>query len=116
VDSLKSIFTETHPVAFIEFQLNSHHRQGFSLSYLIKYTLESSPSVTGEVEAQRLSLSFTTADVALTGWRLDHAAEALRQGVLSVVKAIPGASRYGQLVPNTCIAAEIEITPVGKEG
>jgi hypothetical protein len=116
VDPLKSIFTEIHPVSFIEFHLNAHCRQGFSLSYLINYRLENILPLSGEVEPQRLTLAFSNADVVISGWRLDNARESLRLGVLSLVKATPDAARYEQMIPKDGIVAKIEISSIERDG
>jgi hypothetical protein len=61
----------------------------------------------------RLIVAFATADVTLTGWRLDRLAERLRDGELLAVRALP--SRYAQFDQTKCAVASITIEQISKE-
>ncbi|MCI0541210.1 MAG: hypothetical protein L0Z50_38910 [Verrucomicrobiales bacterium] len=100
--------------ACIEFHLTEHQRRGFHTSQLIEYTLEPNPDAGDDKNAppQKLALAFSTADVAVLGWRLGLLADKLQQNDLAAVRVLPG--RYGQLDRATPAIASITITPVTK--
>jgi hypothetical protein len=99
--------------SFLEFQQEQKPSQGFALSQLVQYTVESVAAKDGPPE--KLSLCFSTADVVITGWRLDRLVSELRCHKGGIVKTLPNAARYEQLEPNACAIASIDIKPVGKE-
>ena len=103
--------------ACIEFQLSENMRRGFHTSQLIEYTLEPNPDAGGDggnaqTAPQKLSLAFSTADVVLLGWRLDHLASKLQENDLAAVRALP--ERHADFDRTKPFVASINITPVGK--
>ena len=56
------------------------------------------------------SLIIATADVTLTGWRLDRIADTLRDGDFLAVRSLP--SRYANLDKTKCSVATITVEPV----
>ena len=72
---------------------------------ILSYTQDSPP--------EKLTLAFATADVTLTGWRLDRIADDLRDGELLAVRALP--TRYANLDKTKCAVASIAVEPVSKE-
>jgi len=99
--------------SFLEFHSkDSLHVHGFSFSQLIHYTLEPAPGERGTAPKQCLSLAFSTADVVVTGWRLEELLEDLRARKCGILKILPASARYEQL--NTVHAAitDIKVTPL----
>lgn len=90
----------TKPCPCIEFAISEQHRHGFHSSQLIHYALEPNPE--GESDKnkppQKLTLTFATADVTLTGWRLAKLCDDLRDGRLLGVRTLP--ERYANLDRN----------------
>ena len=77
---------------FVVFLDGPQSRQGFALSHLLHYRL--APRLAAAVDGagaapQVLTLAFSTADVALTGWRLERVAELIDEGKLVAVRTIP---------------------------
>ena len=62
---------------------------------------------------EKLFIGFATADVTLTGWRLNRVTEHLRDGDLLAVRSIP--TRYANVDPTDLVVASITVEPVGKE-
>ena len=62
---------------------------------------------------EKLSIAFATADVTLTGWRLNRITEHLRDGNLLAVRSLP--SRYSNLDPTALFVSEIRVEPIKKE-
>ena len=84
----------------------------FLRSQLIPQHLESND--TGkDAPPEKLTLAFATADVTLTGWRLDRLADDIRDGELLAVRALP--TRYANLDKTKCAVAAIMVEPVGKD-
>jgi len=82
----------TQSPGFVEFFDGPLSRQGFALSHLLHYRL--APRLAAAVDGagaapQVLTLAFSTADVALTGWRLERVAELIDEGKLVAVRTIP---------------------------
>ena len=100
--------------ACIEFHLDEHHRQAFNASQLITYALEPNPDAEDDqsLPPQKLSLTFSTADVVILGWRLGLIADYLRDNRLSAVCILP--RRYAELERTTAFISVITITPVEK--
>ncbi len=98
----------------LEFQPDERRAHGFSISQLIHYTLEPHTASAPDGPPQRLTLGFSTADVVVTGWRLDALTEELRSHKGGVIKKLPDAARYEQLESHACAVAQIEINPLGK--
>ena len=61
---------------------------------------------------KKLSIVFATANVTLTGWRLNRITEHLRDGDLLAVRAI--SIRYANVDPTALIVANITVEPMGK--
>ena len=100
--------------ACIEFHLDEHHRQAFNASQLIAYALAPNPDAEDDqsLPPQKLSLTFSTADVVILGWRLGLITDYLRDNRLSAVCILP--KRYAELERTTGFVSAITITPVEK--
>ncbi len=89
----------------------------FSLhtSQLIEYTLEPNPDAEDDrnAPAEKLALSFSTADVVILGWRLYRISVVLRENDLASVHVLP--KRYGDYDSAQPYVASITVTPVGKD-
>jgi hypothetical protein len=81
---------------------------------LIEYTLEPNPDAKDDKNEppQKLALAFSTADVLILGWRLDHLADKLQENDLAAVRIMP--KRYAAAVGNMPVVASIVITPIAK--
>jgi len=106
-------------IGFVEFFDNPHSpqaRQGFALAQLLHYRLAARAPEPGdaaeEARPQVLALAFSTADVVVTGWRLERMAEYLQDGKLAAVKTIP--VRHVGLTANRPAVVAIEIKPLGQ--
>ncbi len=90
-------------------------RSGFHTSQLIEYTLEPNPHAEDDKNGppQKLTLAFSTADVAILGWRLGRLADLLRENNLATVHVLP--KRYADLDRGKPFVASITITPIGKD-
>jgi len=88
----------------LEFILAENERHGFHTSQLLHYRREANE---GDKDAppENLTLAIATADVTLTGWRLDRIADDRRDGDLPAVRSLP--SRYANLDKAKCIVATI---------
>jgi hypothetical protein len=86
-------------------------RHGFHASQLLHYRLETNEGGK-DAPAEKLTIAFATADVTLTGWRLDRLADRLRDGDLLAVVALP--ARYANLDKSKCAVASITVEPVAK--
>ena len=82
--------------ACIEFHLDEHRRRAFNSSQLITFALDPNPDAENDknLPPQKLSLSFSTADVVVLGWRLGLISDYLRDNKLSAVGIIP--KRYAE--------------------
>ena len=107
-------------IGFVEFFDTPHSpqaRQGFALAQLLHYRLAARAPEAGdaaeEARPQVLTLAFSTADVVVTGWRLERMAELLQDGKLAAVKTIP--ARHVGLTGNRPAVVKIEIRMVGPE-
>ena len=100
--------------ACIEFHLDEHRRQAFNASQLIAYALAPNPDAEDDksLPPQKLSLTFSTADVVILGWRLGLIADYLRDNRLSAICILP--KRYAELERTTGFVSAISITPVTK--
>jgi hypothetical protein len=101
--------------ACIEFHLDEHRRRGFNASQLIAFSLDPNPDADGDKNQppQKLSLTFSTADVVVLGWRLGLITDYLRDNKLSAVGILP--KRYAELENKSALVSSITITPVSKE-
>jgi len=95
----------------VEFILNERDRHGFHTSQLLHYRLAANEGGK-DAPPEKLTIAFATADVTLTGWRLDRLADDLRDGDLLAVRALP--ARYANLDKTKCSVASITVEPVGK--
>jgi len=100
--------------SFLEFRPDQKPWHGFSCAQLLHYALEANSTAAKDGPPDRLKLDFSTADVVLTGWRLEELAEQIREHKGGVVKTLPNAVRYEQLKPNDCAVASIAVTPISK--
>jgi hypothetical protein len=100
--------------ACIEFHEDKHHRRGFHSSQLIDYTLEPNSEAGDDKDAppQKLSLTFSTADVVVLGWRLGLLADKLRENKLAAIGVLP--KRYAELERTPVFVSSIVITPIAK--
>lgn len=101
----------------VQFQWDEHHVRSFATGYFLHSTWEPNPDFgrVAQAPTEKLTLSFTTADVTITGWRLDRVMEPFSEGKLSRVKVMPDAARYQPLLPAfQCVVATIEIKDVEK--
>jgi hypothetical protein len=57
-------------------------------------------------------IAFATADVTLTGWRLDRMADDIRDGDFLAVRTLP--TRYANLDKTKCCVATITVEPIIK--
>jgi hypothetical protein len=98
----------------IEFVLGELERYGFHASQLLDYHLQPNPAAGNEKNAppEKLTLAFSTADVVLTGWRLDSLADHLRDGELLAVRSLAG--RYANIDRSKTYVTAITVTPITK--
>ncbi len=100
--------------AYIEFQLDEHHRRAFNASQLIEFSLDPNPDADADKNEppQKITLVFSTADVVVLGWRLGLIADYLRSNTLSAIGILP--KRYAELERNAIYISSITIKPVDK--
>jgi hypothetical protein len=98
--------------ACIEFHQDEHRRRGFSASQLIAFSLDPNPDAANDKNQppQKLSLTFSTADVVVLGWRLSLVVDYLRDNKLSAVGILP--KRYAELENKSVVVSSITIAPV----
>ena len=99
----------------VEFILGERDRHGFHSSQLLHYRLEANEGGNGgtpQGAPDKLTIAFATADVTLTGWRLDRLADDLRDGDLLAVRILP--KRYAEAVGHGAFVASITVTPIAK--
>ena len=99
--------------ACIEFVLSDRDRQGFHASQLLHYRLGANDDERNDVPPEKLCIAFATADVTLTGWRLNRVTEHLRDGNLLALRSIP--TRYANVDPTALIVESIAVEPIRKE-
>ena len=99
---------------FIEFHLDSHHRQVFNTSHLINFSLAPNPDAAKDknLPPQQLALNFSTADVLMLGWRLESLADYLRENHVRSIHILP--QRYSEMERCLSYVSSIRINPVGK--
>ncbi len=105
--------TSSQVVAFIEFLPSPHNRLGFGTGQLLHYQLLSrKPDLADDPTKppQTLTLGFATADVVITGKRLEGITELLVESRLLLVRAL--SERFAELNPRTPFVTKIEIKPV----
>lgn len=89
------------------------HGRGLELEALFhRELLTRNPGHDPAEMPQVLTLGFSTADVVVTGWRLERAAEFLQTGTLAAVKTIP--IRHVAMTGNRPAVVAIEIRAVGR--
>ena len=98
--------------ACIEFHLDEHRRRGFNSSQLIAFALDPNPDADDDKNAppQKLSLTFSTADVVVLGWRLGLMVDYLRDNRLVAVGILP--KRYAELERSSPYVSAIAITQI----
>lgn len=94
----------------IEFILGEHDRHGFHAGQLLHYRLEANDDAGPNAPREKLTLAFATADVTLTGRRLDRIADSLHDGELLAVRALP--ARYAGIDNAKVTVASITIDPI----
>ena len=72
------------------------------------------PAAAKDGPPDKLVLGFSTADVVVTGWRLEQLADEVREHKGGIIKTLPNAVRYEQLQPNACAVASISVKPISK--
>jgi hypothetical protein len=95
--------------AFIEFHLSPDNCVGYAASQLMHYQLVTrKPDLADDPTKpmQTLTLGFATADLVVSGNRLNLITAALVEGTLAAVRAVP--SRYAELNPRQPFVAKIE--------
>lgn len=95
----------------IEFVLEENERHGFQASQLLHYRLETTASDNGRI-LENLTVAFATADVRLTGLKLDRIAEHIRDGNLLAVRILT--ERYANLVRPKPHVFRITVTLIEK--
>src|SRR5580692_5310488 len=77
--------------ACIEFQPGKEHYHGFHTSQLIDDIIEPNPDASDDRNAppQKFTVAFSTADVAIFGWRLETLAKSRCENELAVVRILP---------------------------
>ncbi len=107
--------TSGQVVAFIEFWPTPHNRLGYGSSQLLDYQLLTrNPSHNPAEMPQVLTLGFATANVVLSGKRLEAVADLLAEGQLKSVAALP--ERFAELNPTKPFVAKIEVKPFREDG
>ena len=105
--------TRPGEAAFIEFHLSPDNCVGYAASQLMHYQLVTrKPDLADDPTKpmQTLTLGLQTADLVITGNRLNLITAALVEGTLAAVRAVP--SRYAELNPRQPFVAKIEIKPI----
>ena len=96
--------------AFIEFHLSPDNCVGYAASQLMHYQLVTrKPDLADDPTKpmQTLTLGLQTADLVIIGNRLNLITDALVEGTLAAVRAVP--SRYAELNARQPFVARIEI-------
>ena len=103
--------------ACIEFEFENGERRGFHVSQLIEYNFKEDPDSGDDKNApmQTLTLAFSTADVAISGWRLSKLVDLIRHNELDTIQELP--KRYAEmdLYKEKPFVASIKITPIEKK-
>ena len=98
-----------HPILMLDFHSRDGRIHGFPYSQLINYLLEPNPELQHGKDAppDRMTLSFSTHDVIVTGWRL----LALRPLLLSAKLAAlcAAGTRYTNVARTKPFVAEISV-------
>jgi len=104
--------------AFIEFLPSPHLRVGYGTSQLLHYQLATrQPDLADDPtkQPQLLTLGFATADVIISGQRLELVCQKIGDGRLVRVRAL--AERYAALVGTARpFVSKIEIQPIRNQG
>lgn len=103
----------SQPLGFIVFFDGPRSRHGFSLAQLLHFRIALRDALAGDgsdAAPHVLTLAFSTADITITGWRLERLATLLQEGRLAAVKVIP--VRHVALTGNRPAVASIEIKPI----
>jgi hypothetical protein len=88
---------------------------GFPYAHLLNYVCEKNPVYAAhpDVPPDRFSLTFSTHNVVLLGWRLSGLVPLLRQGKLASVIAVP--TRYYGLSKDEPFIADIKVSLAQKD-
>ncbi len=105
-----------HAVSFIEFRPDARTRTGFAVSQLLHYTLEPNPAAEDAKGAppERLTFSFHTADVVVTGARLAKLVELIQSHKLASVMVLD--ARYANAEGGLPWVGKIAIERLDKPG
>lgn len=105
--------TNAGQAVLIEFQLSAYQRVGYAAGHLLHYELSTQRSLAGDATTgQTLTLGFSTADVVISGLRLESVCDCLAEGRLAALRILP--ARYAELQPLRPFIAKIEVKPIGK--
>jgi hypothetical protein len=101
---------------FLEAVTRQGRVHGFPLAQLVHYLLEANPELENDSKAppERLLLWFSSHDLILTGWHLDHLRQLLRKGQSFTVTASD--PRYLNLKPKECFVADVNVLNVSQAG
>jgi hypothetical protein len=100
---------------FIELRPDPRTKTGFPVAQLCHYTLDANPGGDDAKEApERLTLGFSTADVAIVGARLGKLVELINEHGLASVSAVD--ARYAGTVGRGPWVARITIARLDKPG
>jgi hypothetical protein len=106
--------TSGQVVAFIEFWPTPHNRLGYGAGQLLHYQLLTrNPGHDPAEMPQVLTLGFATADVVVSGKRLEAVAELLVEGRLKSLAVLP--ERFAELNPRAPFVAKIDVKPVRED-
>jgi hypothetical protein len=104
--------TSSEVVAFIEFQPDQRTRIGFSAGQLMQYRLETRmPGKDASEQPQVLTLGFSTADVIITGRRLESVTKLVAENRIKILVVQP--NRLAELRPTKSFISKIEIKILG---
>ena len=98
--------------ACIEIIHGENDCHGFHTSQLLRYRLAENEGGK-DAPPEKLTIAFATADMTLTGWRLERIADDLRDGDFLAVRSLP--ARYANLDKSKCAVASITVEPVAKD-
>ena len=101
-----------HAVLMLDFLARDGRIHGFPYSQLVNYILDANPEIQHRKDAppERLTFSFSTHDVVVTGWRLTALRPLLQSAKLAALCA--AAPRYANVARTKPFIAEITVKPV----
>jgi hypothetical protein len=99
---------------FIELRPDPRTKTGFPVAQLCHYTLEANPGGEDPEAPERLTLGFSTADVAIVGVRLGKLVDLINEQSLASVSALD--ARYAGTVGRGPWVAAITIARIDRPG